>query len=141
MNSTLLTDKLVEAIESEQYDVIICNYPNGDMVGHSGVFEAAVKACEAVDTCIGRVVKALEKVGGEALITADHGNIEQLFDKKTRQPHRGHTTELVPLVYLGNRYQFKEKVGTLADVAPTLLYLLGIDKPKDMTGECLLEAG
>ena len=133
MNSTLLTDKLVEAIESEQYDVIICNYPNGDMVGHSGVFEAAVKACEAVDTCIGRVVKALEKVGGEALITADHGNAEQMTNPETGQAHTAHTSEPVPFIYLGRDAQ-PQSNKTLSDVAPTMLHLLGIEQPKEMTG-------
>ncbi|MGS0729449.1 2,3-bisphosphoglycerate-independent phosphoglycerate mutase, partial [Shewanella sp. 0m-11] len=93
MSSTELTDKLVAAIESTQYDVIICNYPNGDMVGHTGNFDAAVKACEAVDSCIGRVVEALHKVGGECLITADHGNAEQMTDESTGQAHTAHTSE------------------------------------------------
>ncbi|PKG56866.1 2,3-bisphosphoglycerate-independent phosphoglycerate mutase, partial [Shewanella sp. GutDb-MelDb] len=101
MSSTELTDKLVAAIESTKYDVIICNYPNGDMVGHTGNFDAAVKACEAVDTCLGRVVEALDKVGGECLITADHGNAEQMTDESTGQAHTAHTCEPVPLIYVG----------------------------------------
>ena len=98
MNSVLLTDKLVAAIEGGEHDVIICNYPNGDMVGHTGVYEAAVKACEAVDVAIGRVIEALDKVGGECLITADHGNAEQMVNPTTGQAHTAHTCEPVPLI-------------------------------------------
>ena len=99
MNSTLLTDQLVMAIESGEHDFIVCNYPNGDMVGHTGDFDAAVKACEAVDTCMGRVVSALQKTGGECLITADHGNAEQMLDESSGQAHTAHTCEPVPLIY------------------------------------------
>lgn len=133
MNSELLTNKLVEAIHSGEYDVIICNYPNGDMVGHSGVFEAAVKACEAVDKCIGRVVEALEQVGGEALITADHGNAEQMTDAKSGQAHTAHTSEPVPFIYVGRAAQAHASK-TLSDVAPTMLHLLGMEQPSEMTG-------
>ncbi|BBN82724.1 2,3-bisphosphoglycerate-independent phosphoglycerate mutase [Pseudoalteromonas sp. A25] len=133
MNSALLTDKLVEAIHSGAYDVIVCNYPNGDMVGHSGVFSAAVKACEAVDQCIGRVVEALEQVGGEALITADHGNAEQMTNAKTGQAHTAHTSEPVPFIYIG-RDAVPHDGKTLSDVAPTMLHLLGMEQPSEMTG-------
>ncbi|NOU51620.1 2,3-bisphosphoglycerate-independent phosphoglycerate mutase [Pseudoalteromonas sp. JBTF-M23] len=133
MNSELLTDKLVEAIHSGQYDVIICNYPNGDMVGHSGVFSAAVKACEAVDKCIGRVVEALEQVDGEALITADHGNAEQMTNANTGQAHTAHTSEPVPFIYVGRDAQ-PHNGKTLSDVAPTMLHLLGMEQPSEMTG-------
>ncbi|MBS3798404.1 MULTISPECIES: 2,3-bisphosphoglycerate-independent phosphoglycerate mutase [unclassified Pseudoalteromonas] len=137
MNSELLTDKLVEAIHSGKYDVIICNYPNGDMVGHSGVFEAAVKACEAVDHCIGRVVEALEQTGGEALITADHGNAEQMQNAQTGQAHTAHTSEPVPFIYIGRD---AEPVAgkTLSDVAPTMLHLLGMEQPAEMTGSPIM---
>ncbi|MDF2178703.1 2,3-bisphosphoglycerate-independent phosphoglycerate mutase [Aliiglaciecola sp. CAU 1673] len=134
MNSTELTDKLVEAIESGKYDVIVCNYPNGDMVGHTGVFEAAVKACEAVDRCIGRVVEALKKVGGECLITADHGNAEQMKDHGTGQAHTAHTSDPVPFIYVG-REATARKGGILSDVAPTMLHLMGMEQPKQMTGK------
>ena len=137
MNSTLLTDKLVEAIESGKYDTIICNYPNGDMVGHTGVFEAAVKACEAVDACIGRVVAALEKVGGECLITADHGNAEQMQDNNTGQAHTAHTSEPVPFIYVG-RQTAEIRSGTLSDVAPTMLKLMGMEQPEQMTGKPMI---
>ncbi|WP_372763072.1 2,3-bisphosphoglycerate-independent phosphoglycerate mutase [Pseudoalteromonas sp.] len=133
MNSAMLTDKLVAAIQSGQYDAIICNYPNGDMVGHSGVFEAAVKACEAVDHCIGRVVDALEEFGGEALITADHGNAEQMTNLKTGQAHTAHTSEPVPFIYVG-RDAVASEGKALSDVAPTMLHLMGMEQPAEMTG-------
>ena len=138
MNSTELTDKLVEAIESTKYDVIICNYPNGDMVGHTGKFDAAVKACEAVDACIGRVVEALAKVGGECLITADHGNAEQMVDEGTGQAHTAHTSELVPFIYVGRKASIKSG-GRLSDIAPTMLTLMGQTVPAEMTGHSLID--
>lgn len=133
MSSEQLTDALVEAIEQRQVDVIVCNYPNGDMVGHTGNFDAAVKAVEAVDRCIGRVVAALEKVGGECLITADHGNAEQMQDHSTGQSHTAHTSELVPFIYVGRPAQARDG-GVLSDVAPTMLHLLGLEQPAEMTG-------
>ena len=137
MNSTLLTDKLVGAIDSGKYDVIVCNYPNGDMVGHTGVMEAAIKACEAVDSCIGRVVDALEKVGGECLITADHGNAEQMLNETTQQAHTAHTSEPVPFIYVG-RPATPSGVGKLSDIAPTMLRLLDMEIPEQMTGTPLM---
>ncbi|WKE65478.1 2,3-bisphosphoglycerate-independent phosphoglycerate mutase [Gallaecimonas kandeliae] len=136
MNSTELTDKLVGAIESGDYDVIVCNYPNGDMVGHTGVFEAAVKAVEAVDHCIGRVTQALAKVGGECLITADHGNAEQMVDHDSGQPHTAHTSDPVPLIYFGRPAKAVEG-GVLSDLAPTMLTLMGMPIPAEMTGKPL----
>ncbi|WP_088331323.1 2,3-bisphosphoglycerate-independent phosphoglycerate mutase [Lacimicrobium sp. SS2-24] len=133
MSSTELTDKLVQAIESGEFDVIVCNYPNGDMVGHTGDFDAAVKACEAVDHCIGRVVEALQRTGGECLITADHGNAEQMKDSSTGQAHTAHTSELVPFIYVGRDATTREG-GTLSDVAPTMLHLMGMAQPDEMTG-------
>ena len=133
MNSEMLTDKLVAAIKSGKYDAIICNYPNGDMVGHSGVFEAAVKACEAVDSCIGRVVDALKEFGGEALITADHGNAEQMADLKTGQAHTAHTSEPVHFIYVGRDAEPMQGKA-LSDVAPTMLHLMGMEQPNEMTG-------
>ncbi|TMO75888.1 2,3-bisphosphoglycerate-independent phosphoglycerate mutase [Pseudoalteromonas sp. S3776] len=133
MNSEMLTDKLIEAIKSGKFDAIICNYPNGDMVGHSGVFEAAVKACEAVDACIGRVVEALDEFGGEALITADHGNAEQMASPTTGQAHTAHTSEPVPFIYVG-RDATPSEGKALSDVAPTMLHLMGMEQPSEMTG-------
>ncbi len=138
MNSTLLTDKLVAAIESGEHDFIVCNYPNGDMVGHTGKFDAAVKACEAVDHCIGRVIKALDKTGGECLITADHGNAEQMVDNHSGQAHTAHTCEPVPLIYFGRNAQ-PATSGALSDIAPTILNLMAMEQPAEMTGKNLME--
>ena len=138
MNSELLTDKLVAAIESQKYDLIVCNYPNGDMVGHTGVYEAAVKACEAVDHCIGRVVEALARVGGECLITADHGNAEMMVNPATGGIHTAHTNLPVPLIYVGREASIKDN-GKLSDLAPTMLNLMGIEIPPQMTGKVLVD--
>lgn len=139
MSAPEVTEKLVEAIRSCQYDLIVCNYANGDMVGHTGVYEAAIKAVEAVDAALGQVVTAIAEVGGQALITADHGNCEQMIDYETGQVHTQHTTELVPLIYLGDKYDtLDEKGGILADIAPTLLAMMGLEKPTEMTGRNLL---
>lgn len=138
MSAIELTDHLVTAIESETYDLIICNYANPDMVGHSGNFSATVKAIETIDKCLGRIINSLEKIGGEALITADHGNAEQMWDEKTGQPHTAHTLSPVPLIYFGSRTNFLNTNGKLSDIAPTILNLLNISKPKAMTGSSLL---
>ena len=137
MSSEELTDKLCEAIESGKYDVIICNYPNGDMVGHTGVYEAAIKAVEAVDTCLGRVVASLEKVGGECLITADHGNCERMKDMTTGQPYTAHTNLPVPFIYVGRKATMRED-GRLCDIAPTMLYLMDMPIPEEMTGKSII---
>ena len=139
MNSTLLTDKLVAAIESGDHDFIVCNYPNGDMVGHTGDFDAAVKACEAVDKCIGRIMIALEKTGSECLITADHGNAEQMKDNVSGQAHTAHTCEPVPLIYVGRNAEIAQE-GALSDIAPTILSLMNMPQPDEMTGSSLLNA-
>ena len=137
MSAPELTEKLIAAIASQKFDAIICNYANCDMVGHSGVFDAAVKAVEVVDGCVGQVLEAVKKVGGEALITADHGNVETMFDTAVEQKHTQHTTLPVPFIYSGPR-QFKfAEGGSLADVAPTILKLLGMEQPDEMTGRNL----
>ncbi|MBT9530878.1 MAG: phosphoglycerate mutase (2,3-diphosphoglycerate-independent), partial [Pseudomonas sp.] len=138
MNAPIVTDRIVEAIEQQRYDVIIVNYANGDMVGHTGVFSAAVAAVECLDTCVGRIVAALDKVGGEALITADHGNVEQMEDESTGQAHTAHTCEPVPFIYVGKRPLSLREGGVLADVAPTLLTLLGLPQPTEMTGKSII---
>ena len=138
MNAPIVTDRIVEAIEQQRYDVIIVNYANGDMVGHTGVFSAAVAAVECLDTCVGRIVAALDKVGGEALITADHGNVEQMEDESTGQAHTAHTCEPVPFIYVGKRPLSLRDGGVLADVAPTLLTLLGLPQPTEMTGKSII---
>lgn len=138
MNAPEVTDKIVDAIENQRFDVIVVNYANGDMVGHTGVFEAAVAAVECLDTCVGRIVEALDKVGGEALITADHGNVEQMQDECTGQAHTAHTCEPVPFIYVGKRDVSIREGGVLADVAPTLLTLMGMPVPKEMTGTSIV---
>jgi 2,3-bisphosphoglycerate-independent phosphoglycerate mutase len=136
MSAPEVTDHLVAAIKSEKYDVIVCNYANPDMVGHTGNFDAAVKAIEAIDTCLGRVYEALQEVGGEALITADHGNAEQMRGKKTGQAHTAHTSNVVPLLYLGRPARLEE--GALSDVMPSIIHLIGLQVPMEMTGRSLV---
>lgn len=135
MSAHEVTERLIAEIKSQQYDVIICNFANPDMVGHTGNFPAAVKAIEVIDECLGKIISALQDVGGEALITADHGNAEMMFDKNTNQPHTAHTHELVPLIYIGRHASVIKTNGVLADVAPTMLYLLNIPQPNEMTGK------
>ncbi|WP_339080944.1 2,3-bisphosphoglycerate-independent phosphoglycerate mutase [Pseudomonas sp. TMP9] len=139
MSAPEVTDKIVDAIENQRFDVIIVNYANGDMVGHTGVFAAAVAAVECLDSCVGRIVAALDKVGGEALITADHGNVEQMADASTGQAHTAHTCEPVPFIYVGKRSVTIRPDGVLADVAPTLLTLMGLPIPTEMTGTSILQ--
>lgn len=134
-----VTDKLVDAIENKRFDVIICNFANGDMVGHTGIMEAALKAVAAVDECLGRVAKAIEDVGGVLLVTADHGNAEKMVDEKTGAPYTAHTVGKVMDVLVNAPQEVKGlRDGKLADIAPTLLDLLGIDKPAEMNGQSLL---
>ena len=137
MSSEELTEKLVSAIKSTKYDVIICNYPNGDMVGHTGVYDAAVKACEAVDSCIGDVVAALKEVNGECLITADHGNAEQMIDPDTGGIHTAHTNLPVPFIYVGRDAEMLSG-GRLCDIAPTMLNLMDMEIPSEMSGTPLI---
>jgi len=139
MNSVEVTEHLVAAITGGKYDVIICNYANCDMVGHTGVIPAAVLAVEAVDRALQRIVDALKQVGGRALLTADHGNIEQMVDKETGQPHTAHTTNPVPLVYVCGDKPLTDG-GSLSDLAPTMLDILGIAKPAEMSGKSLIKA-
>ncbi len=138
MSAVKVTDELVEAIRGGEFDVIICNYANGDMVGHTGIFEAAVAAVETLDKCLGRVASAIKEVGGQMLITADHGNVEQMRDDLSGQAHTAHTCQPVPLVYIGPQsLRFRDN-GTLADVAPTLLSLMHMKPPGEMTGKSLV---
>lgn len=139
MSAYEVTDKLVEAIESGKYDAIVCNYANCDQVGHTGVYDAAVKAVEAVDECLAKVFAAIDKAGGEALITADHGNVEEMFDEASGQPHTQHTTLPVPLVYVGARNIQLNEGGSLADIAPSMLDLMGVDQPQEMSGRSLIK--
>lgn len=138
MSAFEVTDKLVAAIESGRFDTIICNYANADMVGHTGNLEAATKAIEALDICVGRVVNAMQKAGGEILITADHGNAEMMLDHTTQQAHTAHTLNLVPFVYIGRPARIAP-TGALEDIAPTLLKMMGLPQPPEMTGHALIE--
>ena len=138
MSAPELTDKLVEAILSKKYDTIICNYANPDMVGHTGNFEATVKAIEALDACLARVLEAMKSVGGEVLITADHGNAELLSNKETGQAHTAHTSNPVPLIYVGRPATLVE-TGSLCDIAPTMLHLMGLPIPSEMGGRNLVQ--
>jgi 2,3-bisphosphoglycerate-independent phosphoglycerate mutase len=140
MSAYQLTEQLVAAINSQHYDFIVCNFANPDMVGHTGNFAAAVKAIEAVDTCLGKIIHAVQTVGGEVLITADHGNAECMYDDHTKQPHTAHTTEPVPLLYIGRPAHFIIEDGKLADLAPTILSLMHLPIPAEMTGRQLLVA-
>ncbi|MBY6091337.1 2,3-bisphosphoglycerate-independent phosphoglycerate mutase [Maritimibacter alkaliphilus] len=137
MSSEEVTDKFVEAIE-HGYDLIVTNYANPDMVGHTGDLKAAMAACSAVDRGLARVVAALEKAGGAMILTADHGNCEMMVDPETGGPHTAHTTNLVPVALIGGPEGTHLRAGRLADLAPTLLALMGLPKPDEMTGESLL---
>lgn len=138
MSAYEVTDEVVRRIGSGKYDVIILNFANCDMVGHTGMFQAAVKAVETVDTCVGKVMEELKAVGGMALITADHGNADQMIDKDGSTPFTAHTTNPVPLILAGGPEGIRLKSGILADLAPTMLELLKLPKPAEMTGESLL---
>ncbi|MFQ6332632.1 2,3-bisphosphoglycerate-independent phosphoglycerate mutase [Methylophilus sp. 3sh_L] len=138
MSAPEVTDKLVAAIESQQYQAVICNYANGDMVGHTGNLQAAIKAVETLDSCIGRVVAAAQKAGAEVIITADHGNAESMFDHASAQAHTQHTTNLVPFIYIGREASIRSG-GALSDIAPTLLSLMGLQRPVEMTGQPLIQ--
>ncbi len=137
MSAYEVTEKVVEAINSKKYDSIILNFANTDMVGHTGNIDAAIKAVEAVDKCVGEIVEAVQKQNGVLLITADHGNAEQMIDYKTGEPLTSHTTNLVPLILVGME-NVELKDGRLCDLAPTMLDIMEEQKPKEMTGESLL---
>lgn len=137
MSAYEVTDKVIKAIKEKKYNSIILNYANPDMVGHTGNLEAAIKAIETIDECVGKVVEAVEEVKGILLITADHGNAEQMVDYKTGDPHTAHTTNPVPLILLGMD-NVKLKEGKLADLAPTMLDIMELEKPKEMTGESII---
>ena len=140
MSAYEVAEKAAERIRSGKYDLMILNFANPDMVGHTGVLEAAVKAVEAVDACVGTVVDAIREVGGEVIITADHGNAELMIDPKTGSPFTAHTTNIVPCILVSERYKTAKlrEGGILADLAPTLLDLMGLEQPKEMTGKSLI---
>jgi 2,3-bisphosphoglycerate-independent phosphoglycerate mutase len=139
MSAPAVCDKLVEAIKSGKYDVIIINFANPDMVGHTGIEDAAIKAIETVDACVGRTVDAVKETDGILFICADHGNAEQLVDYETGTPFTAHTTNPVPFILVNADPSFKlREGGCLADIAPTLIELMGMEQPKEMTGKSLL---
>ena len=135
MSAPEVTEKLINAIDSGKYDCIICNYANSDMVGHTGNYDAAVKAIEYVDICIEKVKNAILKVNGNMFITADHGNADMMVNPETKKPHTAHTTNLVPFVYIGNKkVHLNHENGKLSDIAPTMLKVMDLNIPSDMTG-------
>lgn len=142
MSADEITERLIESITSRRYDAIICNYANADMVGHTGDFKATISAVETIDKCLGKVIECAQKVGGEILITADHGNAEQLkaytTEKIKSQSHTAHTSNLVPLIYIGRPAEFLPDTGSLSDITPTMLSIMGIPQPQEMTGKSLL---
>ncbi len=138
MSAYEVTEHIVEVLNQHRFDVIICNFANGDMVGHSGHLDAAVKAVETLDECVGRIVEAAQQNNAEVLITADHGNCEQMYDNKHHQIHTQHTLNPVPFIYIGRQASIKSG-GALRDIAPSLLSILGLPKPPEMTGESLIE--
>ena len=137
MSAFEVTDEAVRRLSTNDYGFFILNYANADMVGHTGIIPAAIRAVETVDACLGRIVAAVEARGGVALVTADHGNAEQLIDETTGGPHTAHTLNPVP-VFVAGGGSYPLRSGILADVAPTLLELLGIEAPAEMTGTSLL---
>lgn len=139
MSAVEVTDRVVAEIEAKRHDVVILNFANGDMVGHTGVLAAAVKAVETVDACVGRVVDAVQKAGGVLCVTADHGNAEVMVDPESGEPFTAHTTNAVPFIVVSDAVRHVHE-GALCDIAPTLLELLGIEVPPEMTGRSLLEA-
>ena len=143
MSAHKITQHLIKAVKSRQYDVVICNFANADMVGHTGNFYATIEAIEVLDKCLGDITRAVQGVGGEILITADHGNAEQLrgyaTEKVRSQSHTAHTCNPVPLVYIGRPVQLCKEVGTLSDIAPTMLNIIGLEVPSEMTGTSILK--
>ena len=137
MNSAGVTDKVVKAIEQGSFDVIVMNFANADMVAHSGKLEPTIRAVEAVDVGLGEIYKALKREGGSWLVTADHGNAETMIDPITGGPHTYHTLNPVPFIFMTNEPVTLKQTGALKDVAPTLLGILGLDRPQQMLGEDL----
>ena len=138
MSAYEVTDRVVDVIRANETDAIILNFANCDMVGHTGSLEAAIKAVEAVDECVGRVAAEVLKVDGKLIIIADHGNCEQMIDYTTGEPHTAHTTNPVPIILVTNNPELKVGEGRLADIAPSMLDLMGIEKPAEMTGRSLI---
>ena len=136
MSAEEVKNEVIDRLNMDKYDLIILNFANPDMVGHTGIVEAAIKAIEKVDGCVGEILDVLKTKGGKALITADHGNSEKLINKEDGSPVTSHTTNEVPLILFGDERKLKS--GILADLAPTLLDLMNIEKPSEMTGNSLI---
>jgi len=141
MSAYEVCQAVLERLDSNKYDVVVVNFANPDMVGHTGVLSAAIKAAEAVDECVGRILDKVKNMGGAAVITADHGNFEKMWDFPKNQPHTAHTVGDVPLIVFDERYKrYKlRQGGRLADIGPTLLEMMDITKPEEMTGRSLFE--
>ena len=138
MSAYDLTEELIKRIEEDIYDLIIVNYANADMVGHTGVFDAAVKAVETVDYCMGKVVDKILEKAGSVFVTADHGNAEQMIDYSSGKPMTAHTSDPVPFIHISEQVKALKSGGRLSDIAPTLLEEMGINKPEEMTGLSLI---
>ena len=139
MSAETVTQNLIEALDSAQYDCIIANFANADMVGHTGDFQATIQAVEWLDSCLGELISACERNGYALIVTADHGNAEQMYDLQTQQPHTAHTNNWVPFIYKGQKGQLTNQTGSIIDIAPTLLKILGLDIPDEMKGQSLLQ--
>ncbi|MEM1243338.1 MAG: 2,3-bisphosphoglycerate-independent phosphoglycerate mutase [Pseudomonadota bacterium] len=139
MSANAMTDQLIAALETKKYDFIVCNFANADMVGHSGNFAATVKAIETIDNCLGRIKQTIKTVDGEMIITADHGNAEKMFNPQTGQPHTAHTNEAVPFIFIGRPAKICLAHGKLSDIAPTILKLMNLTVPQEMTGQPIIE--
>ena len=141
MSALEVTEVVLERLASDKYDVMVINFANPDMVGHTGVLEAAIKAAEVVDGCVGKILDKVKQMGGSAIITADHGNFERMWDFKENQVHTAHTIGDVPFIIFDDRYKGRtlRQGGCLADVGPTMLEIMGIEQPPEMTGKSLLE--
>ena len=140
MSAEAVKDGVINAINSNKFDLIVINFANPDMVGHTGIMDAAIKACEAVDKCVGEIVQKVKEKDGIIFITADHGNAEKMFDETTNQPFTAHTTNLVPFIMVGNNVKdIKLDNGSLCDIAPTILKVMDLPQPKEMTGKSLIK--
>jgi 2,3-bisphosphoglycerate-independent phosphoglycerate mutase len=140
MSAEGVKNGVINAINSDKFDLIVINFANPDMVGHTGIMEAAIKAIEAVDKCVGEIVDLVKKKDGVIFITADHGNAEKMFDEESGQPYTAHTTNLVPFIMIGNEVGgFKLSDGSLSDIAPTILQVMELKQPKEMSGHSLLK--
>jgi 2,3-bisphosphoglycerate-independent phosphoglycerate mutase len=141
MSAYEVCEVVLERLASDKYDVMVINFANPDMVGHTGVLDAAIKAAETVDSCVGRILDKVKEIGGSAIITADHGNFERMWDTETNQSHTAHTVGDVPFIIFDDRYKGRKlrQGGSLADVGPTMLEIMGLPQPEEMTGKSLIE--